>query len=198
MSAFVPVPEEVVARFRRRLERVKRTDLPEPMAVVLATVGADGQPSSRTVLLKDVDERGFVFYTNLRSRKGRQITENPRVSLTFYWPPLGEQVQVEGRAERVDDTEADAYWGTRPRRSQLGAWASHQSEDLPNRGTLYRRFAEEMAKRIGRPVPRPPHWTGLRVRPHRVEFWRSRPRRLHERTVWELRDGAWTSRTLNP
>lgn len=197
-AGFAPIPAELVDEIRRRMERVRKTDLPEPTAMVLATAGADGRPHSRTVLLKGLDERGFVFYTNLRSRKGRQLAENPWASLTFYWPPLGEQVQVAGRVERVSDEEADAYWATRPRRSQLGAWASDQSETLESRHDLYRRFAELMAKHLGRPVPRPPHWSGYRVLPDRIELWRNHPRRLHERKVWELRDGVWSSRMLNP
>jgi len=193
-----PIPRELLEELRRRLERARGTDLPEPTAMTLATAGADGRPHSRTVLLKGVDERGFVFYTNLKSRKGRHLQENPWASLTFYWPPLAEQVQVAGRAERVTDEEADAYWATRPRKSQLGAWASHQSETLERRRDLYRRFAETMAKHLGKPIPRPPHWSGFRVVPDRIELWRNRPRRLHERKVWELKDGVWTTRMLNP
>jgi pyridoxamine 5'-phosphate oxidase len=197
-NAFAPIPEDLLQELRRRLDRARRTDLPEPMAMTLATAGADGRPHTRTVLLKGLDERGFVFYTNQRSRKGRQLAENPWASLTLYWPPLAEQVQVAGRAEPVSDEEADAYWATRPRKSQLGAWASHQSETLERRRDLYRRFAELMAKHLGRPVPRPPHWSGYRVVPDRIELWRNRPRRLHERRVWELKDGVWTMRMLNP
>jgi pyridoxamine 5'-phosphate oxidase len=197
-GAFPPVPSDLLEELRRRMERVRDTGAPEPTAVVLATAGADGRPHSRTVLLKGFDERGFVFYTNLRSRKGRQLAENPWASLTFYWPALAEQVQVAGRVEPVQDEEADAYWATRPRKSQLGAWASHQSETLESRRDLYRRFAELMAKHLGRAVPRPSHWSGFRVVPDRIELWRNRPRRLHERTVWEVRDGVWTTRMLNP
>jgi len=194
----VPIPTEVLRRFAEGLERAKRTDLPEPTAVILATADAGGRVSSRTVLLKAFDEHGFVFYTNLESRKARQLRENPRASLTFYWPALAAQVQVEGAVEPVDDADADAYWATRPRRSQLGAWASHQSETLDSRRTLVKRYVQLMAKHVGRPVPRPPHWSGLRVVPDRIEFWRNRPRRLHERIVWELVDGRWVSRMLNP
>jgi pyridoxamine 5'-phosphate oxidase len=193
-----PIPAEVLRRFEEAMARVADTDLPEPTAMVLATADRDGRPSSRTVLLKAFDERGFVFYTNLESRKARQLHDNPHAALTFYWPPLAEQVQVEGSVEPVDDAQADAYWVTRPRRSQLGAWASRQSETLESRRQLVRRFVELMARYVGRPVPRPSFWSGLRLVPHRIEFWRSRPRRLHERVVWELRDGAWSSRMLNP
>jgi pyridoxamine 5'-phosphate oxidase len=193
-----PIPAEVLHRFAEAMERAKRTDLPEPTAVVLATADASGRPSSRAVLLKGFDESGFVFYTNLESRKGRQLRENPSASLTFYWPPLLEQVHVEGRVEPVTAQEADAYWATRPRGSQLGAWASRQSETLASRRELIRRFAEHLVRNAGRPVPRPDFWSGFRLRPERIEFWKAKPRRLHERILWELADGAWTSRRLNP
>jgi pyridoxamine 5'-phosphate oxidase len=193
-----PLPAQVLRRFAEAMERAKRTDLPEPTAVVLATADALGRPSSRTVLLKGFDERGFVFYTNLESRKGHQLRENPSASLTFYWPPLSEQVHVEGRVEVVPPAEADAYWVTRARGSQLGAWASRQSETLSSRRDLVRRFAEHLVRNAGRPVPRPPFWSGFRLLPARVEFWKAKPRRLHERTLWELRDGAWSERRLNP
>lgn len=194
----VPLPREVVERFEKLQESARRTDLPEPTAVCLATADREGRPSSRMVLLKAFDERGFVFYTNLESRKARQLRENPRVSLTFYWPPLGEQVQVEGEVERVTDAEADAYWATRPRESRLGAWASQQSTELGNRWTLLRRFVET-ARRFGvGDVPRPPHWSGLRVLPDRVEFWKSCPYRLHARDVWKLEGAGWVRRRLYP
>jgi len=194
----VPLPSEVVERFRKLQERAAKTDLPEPTAVALATSDRDGRPSSRMVLLKAFDERGFVFYTNLESRKGRQLRENPRVSLTFYWPPLGEQVQVEGDVEPVSDAEADAYWVTRPRESRLGAWASLQSEEMPSRWTLLRRFAEAAHRYGVGEVPRPRHWSGVRVVPNRVEFWRSSKFRLHDRESWTLEDGRWVKRRLYP
>lgn len=179
-------------------QAVDRALLPEPTAMTLATVGADGQPSARLVLLKSVDERGFVFYTNVRSRKGRELAANPRAALTFHWQPLEVQVRIEGVAELVDDAEADEYFATRPRGSQIGAWASDQSEELARAADLDARFAEIERRFGGREVPRPPHWSGYRVTPERVEFWRSRPSRLHERRLFE-RDGAeWRESLLYP
>lgn len=179
-------------------QAIDRALLPEPTAMTLATVGADGQPSARLVLLKSVDERGFVFYTNVRSRKGRELAANPRAALTFHWQPLEVQVRIEGVAELVDDAEADEYFATRPRGSQIGAWASDQSEELARAADLDARFAEIERRFGGREVPRPPHWSGYRVTPERVEFWRSRPSRLHERRLFE-RDGAeWRESLLYP
>ena len=179
-------------------QAVDRALLPEPTAMTLATVGRDGQPSARLVLLKALDARGFVFYTNLRSRKGRDLEANPRAALTFHWQPLEVQVRIEGRAEPVDDREADEYFATRPRGSQIGAWASDQSEELASAAALDARFAEEERRFAGREVPRPPHWSGYRVIPERIEFWRNRPSRLHERRLF-VRDGhTWKETLLNP
>lgn len=190
---------EAMESFRVLYEQARRTDIQEPTAMTLATAGKNGRPSSRTVLLKGFDSRGFVFYTNLDSRKAHQLQENPWASLTFYWAILERQVQIEGAVEQVDDKEADAYWATRPRESQIGAWASHQSQPLANRDELLLE-----AKRIaqiyeGREIPRPPRWSGFRVIPNRIEFWKGMPARLHERISY-LRDnsGAWTKSLLNP
>ncbi len=193
-----PLPAEVVDRFRRLAARAEATDLPEPTAVTLATADARGRPSSRMVLLKDFDERGFVFYTNLDSRKAVQLRENPRAALTFYWPSLAEQVQVEGHVEPVSDDEADVYFATRPRESQLGAWASNQSAPLASRWALLRRFAEALRRFQGGPVPRPANWSGFRVRPDRVEFWHSGPARLHVREAYILEGGRWNATLLYP
>lgn len=182
---------EALHRFRVLLDRVRRCGLPEPTAFVLATADAQGRPSTRTVLLKGVDERGFVFYTSLVSRKGRQLSENPRVALCFFWQPLMEQVTVEGIVESVSDSEADAYWASRPRLSQLGAWASRQSRRLPRRELLNLRVAVYGLKFASRPVPRPPTWVGLRVVPSRIEFWRRGVFRLHERVLYEESEGRW-------
>jgi pyridoxamine 5'-phosphate oxidase len=179
-------------------QAVDRTILPEPTAMTLATVGRDGQPSARLVLLKAVDDRGFVFYTNLRSRKGRDLDANPRAALTFHWQPLEVQVRIEGRAERVSDAEADEYFATRPRGSQLGAWASDQSDELAHAGDLDARFADAEQRFAGRDVMRPPHWSGYRVLPERIEFWRSRPSRLHERRLFEREGSGWRERLLYP
>jgi pyridoxamine 5'-phosphate oxidase len=194
----LPLPPEVLERFRKLQERAARTDLPEPTAVALATAGRDGRPSCRMVLLKAFDERGFVFYTNLESRKGHELRENPRAALTFYWPPLAEQVQVQGEVEAVSDAEADAYWVTRPRESRLGAWASLQSQPMPSRWTLLRRFVEA-ARRFGvGEVPRPAHWSGMRILPDRIEFWKSSRYRLHDREEWSIEEGRWVRRRLYP
>lgn len=179
-------------------QAVDRTLLPEPTAMTLATAGTDGQPSARLVLLKAVDERGFVFYTNLRSRKGRELAANPRAALTFHWQPLDVQVRIEGVAEQVDDAEADEYFATRARGSQLGAWASDQSEPITREGDLDARFAEAERRFAGRDVPRPPHWSGYRVIPQRIEFWRSRQSRLHERRLFERDGERWRETVLYP
>ena len=190
-----------IAHFRSLLaaaQAVDRTLLPEPTAVTLATAGADGQPSARLVLLKAVDERGFVFYTNLRSRKGRDLAANPRAALTFHWAPLEVQVRVEGSVEQVSDREADQYFATRERGSQIGAWASDQSETLARDADLEARVAEVERRFAGREVPRPPHWSGYRLLPARVEFWRNRPSRLHERRLFEREGDGWRERLLYP
>ena len=179
-------------------QSVDRTLLPEPTAMTLATVGSDGQPSARLVLLKAVDDGGFVFYTNLRSRKGRDLTANPRAALTFHWQPLEVQVRIEGIAEQVDDGDADAYFATRARSSQIGAWASDQSEPIAREGDLDARVAEAERRFAGRDVPRPPHWSGYRVIPQRIEFWRNRPSRLHERRLFERDGDGWRERVLYP
>jgi pyridoxamine 5'-phosphate oxidase len=179
-------------------QAVDRALLPEPTAMTLATVGSDGQPSARLVLLKAVDDRGFVFYTNLRSRKGREITANPRAALAFHWQPLEVQVRVEGSVEQVDDAEADEYFATRPRGSQIGAWASDQSEVLTSAADLEARFAEMERRFAGREVPRPAHWSGYRVIAERIEFWRNRPSRLHERRLFVKAGSGWRETLLYP
>lgn len=190
-----------IAHFQTLLaaaQNIDRALLAEPTAMTLATVGPDGQPSARLVLLKMVDDRGFVFYTNLRSRKGRDLATNARAALTFHWQPLEVQVRIEGVAKQVDDTEADAYFATRARGSQIGAWASDQSEPLASDRELDARVAEFEKRFAGRDVPRPPYWSGYRVVPERIEFWRNRPSRLHERRLFERVDGAWRERLLFP
>ena len=187
--------------------------------MTLATAGADGGISARTVLLKDVDARGFVFYTNLTSNKGQDLLENPRAALLFLWKalrlqtgpgdaakqvsPAGDtakqvQVKIEGYVEAVTSSEADEYFASRPRESQIGAWASKQSETLDSRDVLTQRIAQFNAQFDGVSVPRPPHWSGFRVLPNMIEFWFGAPFRLHERVRHELIDGTWRSRVLFP
>ena len=185
-------------RFSRWLSEAKANEIIEHNAMVLSTVDRDGQPSSRVVLLKELDERGFVFYTNFESRKGLELAGNPKAALNFFWRSLDRQIVVRGIAERVDDEEADAYFATRARGSQLGAWASAQSRPLPGRARLVADVARYEGKFLGRSVPRPDHWSGYRVVPTTIEFWVRGLFRLHDRTLYE-RDGAgWTKTTLSP
>jgi pyridoxamine 5'-phosphate oxidase len=200
MESRRPAPDDPIQRFIALLERAKATpQIVEPTAMTLATVASDGRPSARVVLLKQADEDGLVFYTNLDSRKGREALGRD-VALVFWWASLESQVRFEGRAERVSDEEADAYFATRPRGSQLGAWASVQSRPLASRGELEAKLAEVTDKFEGMPVPRPPHWSGLRVRPTAVEFWRNRPNRLHDRELYtrEKQGAPWFVQLLNP
>jgi pyridoxamine 5'-phosphate oxidase len=195
-----PAQDDPIQRFLALLERAKAApQIPEPTGMTLATVGPDGRPSARVVLLKGADEDGLVFYTNLESRKGREALARP-VALVFWWPPLESQVRFEGPAERVSDQEAEAYFATRPRGSQLGAWASAQSKPLASRSELEAKLAELTEKFEGMPVPRPPYWSGIRVRPLAVEFWRNRPDRLHERELYtrERQGAPWSVQLLNP
>ena len=190
-----------IARFVELLERAGRTPaIAEPTGMTLSTVGADGRPSSRIVLLKGIDADGLVFYTNARSRKGRDIAARPDVSVTFWWPQLESQVRFEGPARPVSAAEADAYFATRPRVSQLGAWASDQSAPLRTREELENRYQELERKYEGKEVPRPPHWSGYRVTPLAVEFWWNRPGRLHERELYTRASAGapWSMTLLNP
>ena len=190
----------ILATFHGLLAEAKASEDPEPTAMTLATVDAAGQPSARTVLLKGADERGFSFYTNFGSRKGAQLLAEPRCALLFHWKWLrdGVQVNVQGSAVRVSDEEADAYFATRPRGSQAGAWASLQSQTLDSRKTLEDRLAEVEARYAGGPIPRPAHWSGFRVEPTRIEFWYGARHRLHTRQVHEYADGRWSERMLYP
>jgi pyridoxamine 5'-phosphate oxidase len=172
--------------------------LPEPTAFALATVGAGGQPSVRILLLKGVDTRGFVFYTNYESRKGQELLAHPRAAMCFHWQPLERQVRVEGQAEPVSAEEADAYFATRQRGSQLGAWASRQSQPMEHPGALDARLREMEARFAGGPVPRPPHWSGFRLVPARIEFWHGMPSRLHERLVYSRAGDGWRTDVLYP
>lgn len=191
-------PSDPIARFAALFEEAKRTDLPEPTAFVLATAGADGKPSARVVLLKEFDERGFVFYTNMESRKARELTPGKYAALCFYWAPIGQQVRVEGPVERVSAGEADAYFATRPRGAQIAAWASKQSALLSSRAELEGKVNSYQEKYAGREVARPPFWSGFRVIPELIEFWEFREDRLHDRAVYAREKGKWVMQRLHP
>jgi pyridoxamine 5'-phosphate oxidase len=186
------------ALFQDFFDEAKATGILNPNALALSTVGPGGQPSSRQVLLKHFDERGFVFYTNLDSRKGREMAANVLVALNFYWRETEKQVSIHGRVEPVSGEEADDYFAGRPRLAQLGAWASLQSEVLPNRAELLARVAKYEARFFGRAVPRPPHWQGRRVVPHYFEFWVARTFRLHDRFAFEPSGDGWIEKRLYP
>ncbi len=193
-----PLYAEAIERFAGLFEQAKSSEPGEKTAVTLATAGRDGRPSARTVLLKHFDERGFVIYTNLQSRKGRQVEGNPQAALLFLWQSLARQVRVEGPVEQVSDADADAYWVTRPRESQLGAWASAQSSPLDSRATYEARLAQYRARFDGEAVPRPAFWSGLRVVPDRIEFWVERRYRQHERELIWFDGERWQWTLLNP
>ncbi|GJM08604.1 MAG: pyridoxine/pyridoxamine 5'-phosphate oxidase [Lysobacteraceae bacterium] len=189
---------DAIERFHRWLNDAKIAEMPEPTAMNLATANAQGQPSSRTVLLKHADQQGFVFYTNTGSRKGQQIAANAHAALCFVWLPLHRQVRVEGQLQAVRQAEADAYFATRVRGSQIGAWASKQSSTLPDRQTLEQRIEHFEREFEGADVPRPEWWSGYRLVPTLIEFWAGRKHRLHERQEYTRVDGSWQLRLLYP
>jgi len=193
------LPPDWPTMFGRWLTEAIDAGVPEPNAMVLGTADADGRPSARNVLLKGFDERGFTFFTNYDSAKGRQIAANPHASLVFPWFPLHRQVLVVGAVEKVDRAETAEYFAVRPRGAQLGAWASPQSEVLGSRDELERAWAEA-GERFpeGRPVPPPPHWGGYRVLPESVEFWQGRISRLHDRLRWRYTGESWVVERLAP
>jgi pyridoxamine 5'-phosphate oxidase len=188
-----------IRQFHAWLHQALTAEVPEPYAMTLATATPDGLPSARVVLLRGVDERGFTFFTSYEGRKAGELEANPRAALVFYWAELERQVRVAGTVERVSEAESDDYFRNRPRGSQLGAWASHQSEVLPGRATLERRLAELERQYADRDVPRPPTWGGYRVRPLAIEFWQGRRSRLHDRLRYRrAEDGAWVIERLSP
>jgi len=190
--------QEAIQRFRRTFARARQGSVADPTAMALATSSAQGTPTVRMVLLKEANERGFVFYTNLESRKGKTLRGNPRAGLCFYWPRIKEQILIEGRVKPVSPQEADAYWATRPRLSQIGAWASHQSRPMKDPRHLLNRVALYEKKFAGRNVPRPPYWSGFRLIPFRIEFWKQHAFRLHHRLEYRKSRSGWRRRMLFP
>lgn len=191
--------DDPIELFRRWFEDVLRADLIEPNAMALATVGPDGQPAARMVLLKGFDARGFTFYTNYRSRKGRELHANPRAALLFWWPPLERQVRIEGTVEKTSPEESDAYFAARPRLSQLAAAVSPQSEPIASRVEIERAVFELERRYFGKPIPRPEFWGGYRLKPSRMEFWQGGEHRVHDRLLYELEpDGSWKRLRLAP
>ncbi len=180
------------------LRRAHKAGVPEPDAMTLATAARGGRPSARVVLLRGVDQRGLVFFTNYRSCKGRELVANPRAALVFYWGPIARQVRVEGRVRRLAAAESDLYFDSRPRGARLAAWASEQSTIIPSREHLLRRYRDVQRRFRDRRVPRPPHWGGFRLEPEAIEFWRSRPHRLHDRLRFERRPKGWRVVRLAP
>jgi len=192
------VASDPFAQFGHWLNEALAAEVPEPNAMTLATVGADGRPSTRIVLIKDYDERGIVWYTNYHSRKGRELADHPFAALQFHWVELERVVRIEGQVEKVSDAESDTYFASRPLTSRIGAWASNQSEPIPGRGTIVAKAAEYGLK-FGLNPPRPPHWGGYRLIPDRWEFWQGRASRLHDRIVYEQDgNGGWERSRLSP
>ena len=190
--------DEITRRFSQGFDQAVAAGIPEPTAMMLSTVNEHSRPVSRVVLLKSWDANGFVFYTNTQSRKGRHLAANPSASLLFWWRENEQQVLIEGRAERVSDEEADTYFASRPRGSQIGAWASLQSSELDDRQTLLDRVARLEDEYRDSEIPRPPHWTGFRVEPEQVEFWYGREFRLHERVLFTASEDGWKRMLLYP
>ena len=192
------VDPDPLVQFHNWFADAQRAELPEPNAMTLATATPDGIPSARMVLLKVADERGFTFFTDYRSRKGRELEANPHAALVFFWGELERQVRITGTVSRVSREESDAYFRTRPRESRLGAWSSHQSAVLPAREALETRLREVSARHPGEDVPTPPYWGGYVLRPDTLEFWQGRESRLHDRVRYQHEAGGWRIERLAP
>ena len=192
------VDRNPIKQFAKWYDEAIAAGIAEADAMTLATATTDGRPSARIVLLKDFDDRGFVFFTNYESRKAKDLAENPRACLVAYWLPVKRQVRIEGFVEQISDEESENYFQTRPLGSRIGAWASNQSDVVESRDVLDQRYAE-LSERYGENVPRPPHWGGYRIRPEVIEFWQGRDNRLHDRLRYRLQaDGTWLIERLGP
>jgi len=192
------VDRDPIKQFAKWYQEATAFGIAETDAMTLATATKDGRPSARIVLLKDFDDRGFVFFTNYESRKAKELAENPRACLVAYWLPVKRQVRIEGFVEQISETESEAYFQTRPLGSRIGAWASNQSEVVENRDALEQRYAD-LSERYGEDVPRPPNWGGYRIDPEVIEFWQGRDNRLHDRLRYRLQaDGTWVIERLGP
>lgn len=192
------VLENPIDQFKRWFAEALASQVLEPNGMVLSTIGRDGYPHGRVVLLKDVDARGFSFYTNYLSHKGDDLAQHPVASLTFWWPELERQIRIIGKVEKVETAESDAYFAVRPRGSQIGAWVSEQSQTIADRKVLEEKWAELEAQFADQAVVRPPHWGGYRVLPHQIEFWQGRPSRLHDRLCYTYESNEWKLERLSP
>ncbi|OYV86430.1 MAG: pyridoxamine 5'-phosphate oxidase [Ignavibacteriae bacterium 37-53-5] len=192
------VDRDPFRQFEEWLELAVKAEVPDPHAMVVATSSPDGIPSARVVLLREFDRNGLVFYTNYASRKGTEALTNPKASIVFFWHEMDRQIRIEGELEKIDAVDSDRYFASRPRESQIAAWASNQSGVISGRNELQKRFDEFQLQFDGRPVPRPENWGGLRLRPRTFEFWQGRPNRLHDRIAYSLTNGRWEVLRLAP